>query len=65
MPSFSRWGVHKQVAEVPRSFGTFHRMTDVVHVLLVLRRVGHVPDESGVPAVNVILTMKQRGGLIK
>ncbi len=38
---------------------------DVVHVFLVLRGVGHVHDESSMPAVNVILASKQRGGFVQ
>lgn len=55
MPSFPVGGEHKQVAEVPRAFGTIHRMADVVHDLLVLRGIGHVHEETSMTAVDVIL----------
>lgn len=37
--------VHKQIAEVARSFGAFHGLADVIHVLLILRGVRHLHDE--------------------
>lgn len=57
--------VHKQVAEVARAFGAFHRIAEVVHILLVLRGIGHVHDEACMAAVNVILPAEQRGGLVE
>lgn len=56
---------HKQVAEVARPFGAFHGLADVVHVLLVQHRVGHVHDETCVAAVDVILQAEHHGGLIQ
>lgn len=57
--------VHEQVAEVTRALGTFHGLADVVHVLLILRSVGHVHDKARMAAVDVILPAEQRGGLVK
>ena len=62
---FAVWRVHKQVAEVARTFGAFHCVAEVVHVLLVLRCIGHVHDEACMTAVNVILAAEQRGGLVE
>ncbi len=55
--------VHKQVTEIARSFGAFHRLADVVHVLLILRVVRHVHGEPCMAAVDVILATEPGGGL--
>lgn len=57
--------VHKKVAEVSWALGAFHGLADIVHVLLILRGVGHVHDKARMAAVDVILTTKQRGGFVK
>jgi len=57
--------LHKQVAEVTRPLRTFHGTADIVHVLLALRRVGHVHDKTRMAAIEVILAAEQRSRLIK
>ena len=51
-------GVHKQVAKITWSFGAFHCLADIVHILLILRCVSHVHDEACMAAVDVILPAK-------
>ena len=43
----------------------FHRFVDIVHVFLILSRVDHVRDKTGMTAVKVILAAKQHCRHIK
>lgn len=47
------------------TFGTFHRVAEIVHILLILRGIGHIHDEACMAAVDVILAAEQRGGLVE
>lgn len=50
---------------MPGAFGAFHGLADIVHVLLILRSIGHVHDETRVAAVDVVLPAEQSGGLVE
>lgn len=62
MPSFFPLGEYiNRLRKLP----AFHCLADVVHVLLVLRSLGHVHDEACVATIDIVLAAKQRGGLIQ
>lgn len=51
--------------KLPGPLALFMALADIVHVLLVLRRIGHIRDKTRMTAVDVILAAEQRGGLVE
>ncbi len=56
------WCIQKQVAEVARPFAVAHGLAQLVHVVDVAGRVGHVEDKAGMGAVEVVAPVEEREG---
>ncbi|MNZ79580.1 hypothetical protein D3C78_981870 [compost metagenome] len=59
------WRVEQQVAEIARAFALFERLAQRHDVRLVVQRVGHIHDETGMTTVLVVFAPKQGRRLVE